>query len=456
MFLISGRNALYTFRRQEHLLSTPTLIRPAYAESFRCIGSSCEDTCCRGWSVPIDQASYQKYQSLPVGPLRSLLDASIQLAPEGATSSDGFGPEVFAKIAMTKSNQCPMLSADHLCRVQTEGGAELLSHSCATYPRIVRSVAGAQEMALSLSCPEAARLALLGPMRLLKLREPDGANSGGKGPGIQPWFLAIRSVALNLVRNRAYPLWQRMFLLGILCRRLDAIASGEPTRTIPELLIEFEATVARGTLRQAMGSIIADAEAQMDLVLRLAGLMLYRSNVTPRFVECINAFTAGIGNGPKATLESLAAQSSVVHDRYFTPFFDRHPQILENYLINTILRCQFPFGRDGMKEGASPSVAREFSILTAQFALMKGLLIGVAGFHREGFSKEDVVHTVQAASKHFDHHPDFFNEAHILLVESRMDGARGMAILLKNAGPVATDTAPSIFVPGPMPVTAAL
>ena len=84
---------------------------------------------------------------------------------------------------------------------------------------------------------------------------------------------------------------------------------------------------------------------------------------------------------------------------------------------------------------ASPSLSREFARLTAQFALIKGLLIGVAGRYRDGFSSEHVVHTVQAASKHFEHHPEFLNMAHTLLVESRLDGARGTAILLRNADP---------------------
>jgi hypothetical protein len=64
---------------------------------------------------------------------------------------------------------------------------------------------------------------------------------------------------------------------------------------------------------------------------------------------------------------------------------------------------------------------------------MKGLLIGVAGFHREHFSASHVVHTVQAASKHFEHHPEFLTMAHALLVEKRMDGQLGLAILLRNA-----------------------
>ena len=86
----------------------------------------------------------------------------------------------------------------------------------------------------------------------------------------------------------------------------------------------------------------------------------------------------------------------------------------------------------------------ESARLTAQYALMKGLLIGVAGYHRVNFSAEHVVHTVQAAGKHFDHHPEFLSQAYALLTESRMDGARGLAILLRN-----TDPAPAQRLPAP-------
>ena len=126
---------------------------------------------------------------------------------------------------------------------------------------------------------------------------------------------------------------------------------------------------------------------------------------------------------------------------------ERYPQVLENYLLNTMLRCQFPFGRRHARPEAAPKMRQEFSRLTAQFALMKGLLIGVAGHHRENFSLDHVVLTVQAASKHFEHHPEFLNMAHALLMENRMDDARGMAILLRNATPAQQSELPQTQIP---------
>ncbi len=411
------------------------MVRPTYAERFRCIGSACEDTCCQGWTVPVDRAAYEKYQNLPAGPLRTLIDESVARAPDVAEGAEDGKTAVFATIRMTGAGQCPLLTEDRLCRVHAELGEGMLSHACAVYPRIVHSIGGVEEKALTLSCPEAARLVLLTPDLLDgKPAEDQAAEEEGAGSR-RPHFWAIREAVLALVRSRVYPLWQRMFLLGLLCQRLDAIAKGEIKRGVPEFLRDFEATVATGALRTAMEALPLDRKAQLDVVLRLAGLLLHRSNVRPRFVECVQAFTAGIGNGPGSTLDSLAAHYAYAHDRYYEPFFGRHPHILENYLINTIVRCQFPFGKEGMRPGAQPQMTREFALLTTQFALTKGLLIGVAGFHREAFSAAHVVHTAQAAAKHFEHHTEFLKMAHELLVESRMDGARGLAILLRNAGP---------------------
>jgi lysine-N-methylase len=385
--------------------------------------------------------------------LRNLIQISCVITPPGEVCVDGSGqivpgPEVYAKIRMTPANQCPMLSDQGLCRVQTELGEDLLAHTCATYPRIVHLIDGIEEKALALSCPEAARLVLLNPS-LFTAAQPVTSQSllqtsvgpphptgdaGGPAGSLLPWFWSIRESVLDLVRNRSYGLWQRLFLLGIFCRRLDAIAKDEVEIALPAFLREFEASIASGSLRtaiEAMATLPADNALQLDVVLKLAGMLHHHSDVSPRFLECIRAFRTGLGNGPRATMESLTASYVRAHDRFYAPFFDRHPHILENYLINTILRCQFPL-REGMQKGAEPSIAREYALLTAQFALMKGLLIGVAGCYRDAFSAEHVVHTVQAASRHFEHHPDFLHQAHAVLVESRMDGARGLAILLRN------------------------
>ena len=408
--------------------------RPEYSQSFRCIGPACEDSCCEEWTIHVDQLTFEKYMALPPGPLRTIVDENILRISEKTNANSA---ATFAQIRMNTDHKCPLLSADGLCRMQAEHGEAFLSNMCATYPRVVSSIAGETEKALSLSCPEAARLVLLNPRLAASTAEnvelPVREETALGDNLWLPHFWPIRDFSLALVRNRVYPLWQRLFLIGLFSSRLDAIAPVDLVKGVPQLLGDFAAAVASRKLQASMEALPVDHAQQLDVVLRLAGMLLHRSNLSPRFLECIQAFTQGIGNGPGATLESLTACYAKAHDRYFAPFFQKHPYILENYLINTIFRCRFPFGRDWARDGTPPSMSREFALLTAQFALIKGLLIGVAGFHREGLSTDQVVHTFQAASKHFEHHTEFLAQAHALLVESRMDGALGMAILCRNA-----------------------
>jgi lysine-N-methylase len=416
-------------------LSRTGLVTPKYTEDFVCIGSACEDNCCRSWSVPISRSAYEKFQTLPESPLRTLIDASILLAPKDAGNSDGFGPEGFAKIQMNESGACPMKTEEGLCQIHSQVGPAFLSPICATYPRILRSVRGAEQNALALSCPEAARVVLLNPLTWKQVESPtptSGETYSEDLPNSSALW-AIRSVVLNTVSNRAHPLWQRLLYLGILCRQLDALPPDWPENEVSKCLDDFGQTVADGTLRLDMESLVLDPSKQLDAVLRLGALMRKKSIITPRFVECINTFKTGVGYGPNSTsLEALTAGYKIAHDRFFAPFFNRHPYILENYLINTILRCRFPFGPDERNPDAAHSATREFTTLIAQFSLIRGLLVGVAGAHRGSFSTEHVVHTVQAASKHFDHHPEFPTLAHDLLVKLGLDGLNGAALLIRN------------------------
>ena len=410
------------------------MILPVYSESFQCIGPACEDSCCRGWAVPIDRPAYEKYQTVQ-GPLRVLLDANLLLTPNDPN------PAHYAAVRMPASHVCPFLNEGRLCRIQAEHGEEYLSVTCATYPRIRLTIDNLKGTALSLSCPEAARLVLLNP----RLLPPAGSagyqisweDSGAGAPTLLPYFWPIREFVIGLIQNRAYPLWQRLFLVGAFCRRLDALFGieckpVERREGFPALFRNFSAAVAAGGLRDTMETIPADLGLQLDMVLRLTGLGSNRALIGTRFIECVRAFAGGIGPGTEETLETRIERYRAAYSAVYAPFFARHPHILENYLINAVFAKAFPFG---LKDGGmpeNPEAAREFALLATQFTLMKGLLIGVAGFYGQAFSVDHVIHTVQSASKHFEHYPEFLVQAQALLTARGLDNTHGLTMLLRN------------------------
>ncbi|MGB7546732.1 MAG: flagellin lysine-N-methylase [Terracidiphilus sp.] len=432
------------------------LVRPLYSERFKCIGPACEDSCCQGWSVHVDRKAFEKYQALPESPLRSLIDVHIlRNAPAGDEAGNAAAPASengdangganttvqssappFATIQMPPSLACPFHTAESLCRIQAEQGEGYLCYTCATYPRRQHTIDRLEDKTLTLSCPEAARLVLLNP-NLLASSMPghqvltwDDRAQGASA--LRFYFWPIREFSIGLLRNRAYPLWQRLFLLGTFARRLQAIVGGEVERGFPAVLRDFSAAVASGTLRAAMEKIPADPHLQLDMVLRLVNLRLQHVRLSARLVESLHAFAQGIGIQPGATMGDQAARYAEACRNHYTPFFSRHPHILENLLINAVIGELFPFGKNLFDPAATPEPARAFAQLATQFALLKGLLIGVAGFHGQAFCAEHVVATVQTAVKHFEHYPQFLVDAQELLAERGHDNAHGLTMLLRN------------------------
>jgi lysine-N-methylase len=433
---------------QERRLPTTTLIRPQYANEFRCIGPACEDTCCAGWRVDIDAATYEKYQGIPAGPLRTMIDEQVVRFPPAKA---GAAPLPFARVNMPASLACPFLNADRLCQIQVEHGAEYLSQVCATFPRAVYVIDQMEDKTLSLSCPEAARLVLLNPTLLNPdLLNPDPPNADALTARAAPvrtvdwdeqaasslpfrnFFWAVREFSIGLIRNRSYPLWQRMFLLGTFARRLDAVARGDLARGFPALLKDFSAAVAQDSLRDSIAAIPADLALQLDVVMQLVKLRIGDGRLQPRLRETLNAFADGVGFPHETTLEGQCTQYALGYARHYAPFFGRHPHILENLLINMIFRGLFPLGKKLFDAEVRPEPAREFAMLATEFALIKGVLIGVAAWHKEKFSTAHVVQTVQVITKYFEHNSAFLSKAYELLVARKLDDARGLTMLLRN------------------------
>ncbi|WP_420238885.1 flagellin lysine-N-methylase [Telmatobacter bradus] len=402
-----------------------------YATQFACIGADCEDTCCGGWTVPVDQPAFDRFQQLPPSQLKTDLLASIEL--KNAPSPH------FAVLRMKEDHSCPLLTSNKLCSLHATHGAEMLANTCRQYPRYSQSINGQTEISLALSCPEAARLVLLHPALLEQstLHDPLAFSATPEADADTPllaWAGPVRRLVLWIVAGQQnYPLWQRMFLLRILCHRLDALHANNTEERIPALLADFHSRILSGTLRASMDRLPASTEVQLDAVLQLAGLLLSQSNLTPRFLECVHAFTTGIGNGPGATLASLSAGYDRARDQWLAPFLVQQPKMLENWLVNAILCHRFPFGSLNREDRQATSAVDQFEALAANFALMRGLLTGVAGFHRDNFSSAHAIHTMQSASRHFEHHPDFLPKARTLLRTAGLNDLHGMSKLLNDA-----------------------
>lgn len=452
---------------------------PRYAETFRCIGSACEDSCCKAWDLRLDHATYERYQLIPVESLLGrIVQSSVVPLPEPRSE------HWYARIQLNASLECPFLTEEKWCGIQQTLGEEALSHTCKTYPRIEqRTATGKRETTLHLSCPEASRLVLLeehpgsgitgaasaGSQSMQATYEPvheanyeanyeaiaeamhaamhPGLGAASRRTGRAVAYLGeIRRFLLVLLRDRRYSLGERLFLVGTFAGRLrlllDSSAASEVVGELAHLLRDYCLLARQGTLRPALGQVTSQPALQIGLTLGLINQRLDRAMNSLRFLDVVKEFLEGIGYQPGMTPEMLAPAFQRAEREFYTPLIEGHPWILENYLTHAVYRSMFPFGAGGAGTGGTGArnktpgnPEQEFRTLATHFVAIRTLLVGMAGFHGAAFATDHVVRLVQSYSRMVDHHAEFLSAAGGLLESRNLVDAGSLAgLLLEGAG----------------------
>jgi lysine-N-methylase len=382
--------------------------------------------------VPIDKQTFNKYQLIPAGALRASIDINVVRSPRNA---DGSEPADYAFMQMPPSRKCPMHNADKLCQIQLEQGEGYLSRVCSTFPRRKHTIDKLEETTLALSCPEAARIVLTTTRLLGDPCEPGKVARWDDKPGSHTtpisYFWPIREFTVTLLQNRTYALWQRLFLLGTFSRRLETVFQQGAQGNFSALETGFSQAIAQGTLRESIESMPVNNALQLGMVLGLARQRLGEGNLSPRLGAFLNDFLAGIGHNTLSFEKQCEAYAAAYKD-FYEPFFLQSPGTLENLLLNMVLRSAFPFGIGISAKQEAIEPARQYALLVTEFALVKGLLIGVAGSRQQAFCMDDVVRTVQLVMKHFEHSQHFVAVCLKELASKGLDNPYGLTMLLRN------------------------
>ena len=176
---------------------------PDYFKEFKCIASKCEDTCCAGWEIVIDDETYDYYKSVQ-GKFGERLKKEIV--------QDEDGDNIF----VLEGNRCAFLDRNDMCDIYKELGEEHLCYTCKEYPRFTEEFGNIREVGLSLSCPEAARIILReSKITDFKLSEDDDMvpayNDISYDIFIQ--LLTSRKLIMKIIQNRSIELDTRISII---------------------------------------------------------------------------------------------------------------------------------------------------------------------------------------------------------------------------------------------------
>lgn len=377
----------------------------------------------------VDKATYKKYRATPA--LRQTTGEHIKINPEARNNFQ------FARIQFPAGGRCPFLAPDNLCSIQKQYGSEFLSKTCARYPRALVRFDGHMQKALYLSCPEAARTVLsrtqLLPADGPRYRQFVLEESAPVAPPA-PEFLVrqLRTFALDVLQDENYPLWQRLFVLGIVCRRVHEFTTTQQTTKICALLAQYATMLREGVLHSSLDGVPARPGLQLDLVLQLIRLRFELEQPHDSFASSVADLLQAIGYSPAVPLAEVAERYHQAYLQWSQPFAQRSPNFLQNYLINYVFRTRFPFTDipNQVQREANPLTSS--LLLALHYRFLHSLLIGAAAKHRNAFSDAHAVRVVHAFARAVEHNARYFAVLMQYASSPDLQQSDGMAVLLCN------------------------
>lgn len=400
--------------KQIHPSKTVKLTVPKYVKDFKCIGNECPDTCCAGWRVTIDKSTYNAYKKISEPVLEKKI--SLHVARDRKSNNDS----TYAYIKLNKDRACPFLE-EKLCSVQASKGGEYLSNTCHTYPRTTKNVSGRLEQQLTLSCPEAARLALtqvdafeLDEIEVEErtdlidqLRLPKGINDA--------LAAKIRAGALMIVQEPTLDLSESMMVLGVFTETLHQLIQTYQLEKIDTTIVELISGVRQGLFKGTLDAAVAEHEFQATVFTNLFKLK-HNAHKTKSFQAMAeSAMTEQASDSVTFVIKDVLAAYKkglevITADEVFTS------RICKNYLSNEILLGNFPF--------ASKGLLASFVEIVIKLGIIRFIVaLKASGSHVS--SRSDMyIATIQAFTKEYQHDADFKANVQQLIKNNQLDNLR--------------------------------
>ena len=118
--------------------------QPDYYNYFKCIADNCSITCCQEWKIAVDDATNRKWKKLSADKVSGISDT---------LSSYTFHKDGSLVIKLDEKHRCPFLSKDKLCHLVMTYSDEVLSETCALFPREIHRFSTHEERTLMPCCP---------------------------------------------------------------------------------------------------------------------------------------------------------------------------------------------------------------------------------------------------------------------------------------------------------------
>lgn len=402
---------------------TRLTLYPEYVNEFSCIGPECEDTCCAGWNIYVDKEAYKKYQRVKDPQLQKKIKETIKRNRTGKTDNE------YGKMALDDNGVCGFLDVNKLCTIHKELGEDYLCNTCFEYPKVFTSVLGTVEKSLSMSCPEAARKALLNKDKMQFVQEVEMKNVRGTvGNKIMKHFQKeifwdLRIFIIGLMQDRNYTVEQRLIILGLFLNRLENTPDEEMQGELPSLTEVFTKYLNDSSIISNIENLPKKVSFQISVAEELLKYRINLKDTSKLYIECAQEAIKGLQLDELHTLEERENIYNECYEKYYKPFMDEHEYILENYIVDYVFSKTFPMDER--------TLTSSYMMLIIHFMLIKLYLIGMAGYHK-GLSEEHVIKLITSMSRMVSHNNVYLKTVRKVMEEAGYMSLAHMVVLVKS------------------------
>ena len=226
---------------------------PDYYKEFSCVAGDCEDTCCAGWQIVIDEKSKRKYKNVQ-GDFRKKLLRSINWK-EG----------VFKQ---SKDKRCAFLNENNLCDMYTALGSRSLCKTCRLYPRHIEEFEGIREISLSLSCPEVAKILLSKkePVKFISFEREGEEEYEDFDLLLYSKLADAREVMIEILQDRELPIELRAGLVLAIAHDMQGRINREEIFGCDEVLDKYQTEAAEVFVSKKIDEWKSDISGQFEFV----------------------------------------------------------------------------------------------------------------------------------------------------------------------------------------------
>lgn len=368
-----------------------------YVARFVCLGPTCEDTCCQGWGMQVDEKTFRKYEAEKPELL--------------AAVTSGESEHVMRRDAET--DFCVKLT-EGLCSIHRDYGSDFLGDACHFYPRITRQVGGQAIMTAALSCPEAARLALFGKDPFawkdhVANRLPEALRHYARESVTPERMLRIHDACVSIAGDSNAPPEHVISRLLVIAQSLDHLPPENWLEAIPFYCTSADANMPPAdyaeydafNLLHALLALIHTARRSPRTRLRRVV-----DNMKEMLRVTFDEATAQLS----LTVESVAAYSNL-QQRWYAEAAITIAPVLQRYLQAQLSIHFFPFS------GLGETNFQRMQMIALRFATVKLALMAVYAKIGMPLSTQHIIDVIQPLSRFLDHLADaklslsFYNEA---------------------------------------------